>query len=115
MIDYYSARNHTLMKLLFSMLGELTDLGRASSHLIGTRLRNLYTEKLGFLPDRLNPGDDAMIYFRSTNMSRTIQSLEGVVRGLLPQTQESTSNAFSPTLLVRYVCDIVKRSNEYSN
>lgn len=85
------------------MLGELTDLGRASSHLIGTRLRKLYIDKLGFLPDRLSPSDEAMVYFRSTNMSRTIQSLEGVVRGLLPQTQDSASNRFDPTLLVRYV------------
>lgn len=85
------------------MLGELTDLGRASTHLIGSRLRDLYINKLGFLPDTLNPADEAMVYFRSTNMSRTVESLQSVIRGLLPQTLEVSSGRgqYTPTILIR--------------
>jgi acid phosphatase len=67
---------------------------------IGTRLRNLYINKLGLLPERLDASNEDSVYFRSTNMGRTIESLESVVRGLLPQTQEPSSD-FHPTLLVR--------------
>ena len=54
-----------------SMLGELTDLGRQSTYRYGQSLRKLYVEKLGFLPDMITQND--LVYFRSTNMPRTIE------------------------------------------
>ncbi|KAF7349275.1 Acid phosphatase [Mycena sanguinolenta] len=78
------------------LLGELTDIGRKSTFNFGTALRSLYIDRLGFLPDLLQPEE---AYFRSTNMPRTIESLEQVIHGLYPSTKCSP-NAL-PTLLVR--------------
>ncbi|KAF7323871.1 Acid phosphatase [Mycena kentingensis (nom. inval.)] len=79
------------------LLGELTDLGRQSTFNYGAALRSLYVDRLGFLPDTLKtPGE---LYFRSTNMPRTIESLEQVIHGLYP-TSKCSPDAM-PTLLVR--------------
>ncbi|KAJ7039799.1 histidine phosphatase superfamily [Mycena alexandri] len=79
------------------LLGELTDVGRKSTFNYGVALRSLYIDRLGFLPDFLQkPGE---VYFRSTNMPRTTQSLEQVIYGLYPTTKCNPSAA--PTLLTR--------------
>ncbi|KAF6747164.1 histidine phosphatase superfamily [Ephemerocybe angulata] len=64
------------------LLGELTDLGRYTTHHFGKNLRRLYVERLGFLPDQLDNPDT--VYFRTTNMPRTTESLQEIVRGLYP-------------------------------
>ncbi|KAJ7889718.1 histidine phosphatase superfamily [Mycena leptocephala] len=79
------------------LLGELTDIGRQSTFNYGTALRSLYIDRLGFLPDLLQKRGE--VYFRSTNMPRTIESLEQVIYGLYPTTKCSP-NAL-PTLLIR--------------
>ncbi|KAJ6571732.1 histidine phosphatase superfamily [Mycena capillaripes] len=79
------------------LLGELTDIGRQSTFNYGTALRNLYIDRLGFLPDFLQRSGE--VYFRSTNMPRTIESLEQVIYGLYPQTKCTPS--VQPTLLTR--------------
>ncbi|KAJ4468793.1 histidine phosphatase superfamily [Lentinula aciculospora] len=67
------------------LLGELTDLGRKSTYSFGTSLRELYVEKLGFLPDSLqNAGE---VYFRTTNVPRTTESLQQIVHGLYPSSK----------------------------
>jgi acid phosphatase len=83
------------------MLGELTDLGRSTTQLIGSRLRKLYIDKLGLLPKELQESDENKVYFRSTNMGRTIESLYSVVSGLLPETKANHSGNFTPTMLIR--------------
>lgn len=84
------------------MLGELTDLGRLSTLRFGRELRNLYVDKLGFLPDMLTSRDHTSLYFRSTNMSRTIETLEQVIRGLHASTDPpGTPGQFVPKVLVR--------------
>lgn len=83
------------------MLGELTDLGRATTQLIGTRLRKLYIDQLELLPKELQAKDEDKIYFRSTNMGRTIESLYSVVSGMLPETKANHSGNFTPTMLIR--------------
>ncbi|KAG9013480.1 hypothetical protein FRB94_002555 [Tulasnella sp. JGI-2019a] len=65
------------------MLGELTDLGRESTYKFGLALRELYKDRLGFLPDIVT--SDGTAYFRSTNMPRTIESLQQVIHGLYPR------------------------------
>jgi len=87
------------------MLGELTDLGRKvrvtshrkcsylldlclmitlkSSYEFGLALRQLYHDRLEFLPDSVST--DGTAYFRSTNMPRTIESLQQVMQGLYPR------------------------------
>lgn len=83
-----------------SLLGELTDLGRASTFALGAALRALYIDELHLLPPTLAQSDADAVYFRSTNMSRTIESCQSVIRGLLPQTR-SESDTFVPHILVR--------------
>ncbi|KAJ7151139.1 histidine phosphatase superfamily [Mycena filopes] len=79
------------------LLGELTDVGRKSTFNYGAALRSLYVDRLGFLPDFLQkPGE---VYFRSTNMARTIESLEQVIHGLYPTAKCNPS--VLPPLLTR--------------
>ncbi|KAJ7057838.1 histidine phosphatase superfamily, partial [Mycena amicta] len=79
------------------LLGELTDIGRQSTYNYGAALRSLYVDRLGFLSDTLE--NQRETYFRSTNMPRTIESLEQVIHGLYPTTK--CSPEILPTLLVR--------------
>ncbi|KAH6891918.1 histidine phosphatase superfamily [Coprinopsis sp. MPI-PUGE-AT-0042] len=65
------------------LLGELTDLGRQSTFSFGTNLRRLYIDRLGLLPDVLN--NEGSVYFRTTNMPRTTESLQEIIRALYPQ------------------------------
>ncbi|KAI9030950.1 histidine phosphatase superfamily [Phycomyces nitens] len=58
--------------------GQLTDLGRKSMSLLGTRLREIYVDKLGFLPDRY---DEKTIYVRSSDYPRTQESVQQLVAG----------------------------------
>ncbi|GJE86567.1 phosphoglycerate mutase-like protein [Phanerochaete sordida] len=78
------------------LLGELTDLGRQNTYNFGRALRQLYVDRLQFLPDALKASHadssqaslqaDAQndVYFRSTNVPRTIESLHEIVFGLYP-------------------------------
>ncbi|KAF8122675.1 phosphoglycerate mutase-like protein [Boletus edulis] len=79
------------------LLGDLTDLGKESTYNFGVALRRLYVDKLGFLPRTLQNENQA--YFRSTNVSRTVESLEHIVHGLYPQPHCATG--VIPSILVR--------------
>ncbi|CDW99522.1 hypothetical protein [Sporisorium scitamineum] len=84
------------------LLGELTDLGRLSTLRFGRELRSLYVDRLGFLPRLLTSKDTDALYFRSTNMGRTIESLEQVIRGLHSNAvQPNTQGQYIPKVLVR--------------
>ncbi|KIY47319.1 phosphoglycerate mutase-like protein [Fistulina hepatica ATCC 64428] len=78
-------------------LGELTDVGRQSALNFGLALRKIYVDKLGFLPNFL--GNRNEVYFRSTNIPRTIESLEQVVHGMYPV--ERCHPDHIPPILVR--------------
>ncbi|KJA16650.1 hypothetical protein HYPSUDRAFT_47130 [Hypholoma sublateritium FD-334 SS-4] len=79
------------------LLGELTDLGRQSTYNFGRNLRKIYIDKLGFIPDVLSNNDQ--VYFRSTNIPRTTESLQQIIHGLYPTTKCDSS--VQPPLLVR--------------
>jgi len=79
------------------LLGELTDLGRQSTFHFGRGLRELYVERLRFLSDFLD--NTAEVYFRSTNMPRTIESLQQIIHGLYPTGKYESNNC--PTILIR--------------
>ncbi|TFK87495.1 phosphoglycerate mutase-like protein [Polyporus arcularius HHB13444] len=79
------------------LLGELTDVGRESTFNFGSGLRKLYVDKLNFLPDVVHSNDE--IYLRSTNMPRTIESLQQVVHGLYPISKSAKD--FVPHLRIR--------------
>lgn len=63
------------------LLGELTDRGRTTTFALGRRLRDLYCERLKFLPE-VNDLDE--IYLRSSPMPRALESLQQVVSGMYP-------------------------------
>ncbi|EPS97439.1 hypothetical protein FOMPIDRAFT_1025048 [Fomitopsis schrenkii] len=79
------------------LLGELTDVGRQTTYDYGRALRQLYIDKLGFLPDVARSHDD--IYLRSTNVPRTIESLQQVIHGLYPDSRRTSD--FVPQLRIR--------------
>ncbi|CCL99109.1 uncharacterized protein FIBRA_01123 [Fibroporia radiculosa] len=79
------------------LLGELTDVGRQTTYNFGHALRRLYIDRLGFLPDVAESNEE--IYLRSTNVPRTIESLQQVIHGLYPDTK--LGGDFVPNLRIR--------------
>lgn len=79
------------------LLGELTDIGRQSTFSFGRGLRRLYIEKLGFLPDTIQ--DTKAVYFRTTNIPRTTESLQQIIHGLYPTSK--CHPAAIPPILIR--------------
>ncbi|KAL7754084.1 hypothetical protein RI367_000064 [Sorochytrium milnesiophthora] len=67
--------------------GQLTDLGRDSMTQFGRHLRELYVDRLKFLPASFT--DPATMYLRSTDYPRTLESLHSVLDGLYPSTTRS--------------------------
>lgn len=79
------------------LLGELTDLGRASMLHFGEKLYDLYSIRLGLIPRILDQSTSDMFYFRSTYMERTIKSLEQLMMGFF----NGHGPSFIPKLHVR--------------
>ncbi|KAF9649732.1 phosphoglycerate mutase-like protein [Thelephora ganbajun] len=78
---------------------ELTDFGRKSTYNFGNALRKLYVDRLHFLPDVMENTDE--VYLRSSNRTRTIESLQQVIHGLFPLDKQS--QLFVPHICVRLV------------
>ncbi|KAG2003286.1 hypothetical protein CC2G_003902 [Coprinopsis cinerea AmutBmut pab1-1] len=92
------------------LLGELTDLGRHTTYNFGANLRRLYIDRLGFIPSTLaNP---STVYFRTTNVPRTTESLQEIIRGLYPN-DKCLPNAV-PVIRVRNGRDENLIGNTYS-
>ncbi|KAH8815838.1 histidine acid phosphatase-like protein [Xylogone sp. PMI_703] len=68
-------------------LGELTDKGRETTSALGKRLRHLYVDQLGFLPENLEHGD--ILYLRATPIPRALESLQQAFWGLYPARNRS--------------------------
>ncbi|KAF5368046.1 hypothetical protein D9758_004503 [Tetrapyrgos nigripes] len=83
------------------LLGELTDMGRTSTYNYGRSLRELYVDKLGFLPNYLQKSDE--VYFRTTNIPRTTESLQQIIHGLYPTSKCHTEAV--PPLFIRNAKD----------
>ncbi|KAK0552889.1 hypothetical protein OC846_002727 [Tilletia horrida] len=83
--------------------GELTNLGRMTTFEIGTKLRSLYVDRLGFIPDTVTAGDQDLFLFRSTNMSRTVETCQQAIAGLLPTQarEQGGDRSFVPRILVK--------------
>lgn len=63
--------------------GELTREGQHQARHLGRWLRMRYVQSLNFLPEAFQ---DTAVCCRSTNYSRTIATIQGVLTGLFPQT-----------------------------
>ncbi|KAM0248541.1 hypothetical protein ACHAQJ_009417 [Trichoderma viride] len=62
--------------------GMLTDRGRETTYALGTRLRKLYVDHLGFLPASIKDAD--FLYLRSTPIPRALESMQQAFLGLYP-------------------------------
>jgi hypothetical protein len=134
MVSFAAHIYDAFMLIIWSLLGELTDIGRQvsrkfhylqglklryhqSTYNFGLALRKLYVNKLvtsqlrdalsidlpllrlAFIPDVLE--DTRNAYFRSTNMPRTIESLQQIMHGLYPN-EKCLEHAY-PSFYVRFV------------
>ena len=89
---------------------ELTDQGRRTMLNLGTSLRSLYIDRLGFMPDVLD--QPSMVYLRTTPFSRTLDSLHQVLPGLYPA--EKRSRALPPfEITSRHLPDETLTPNEW--
>ena len=60
---------------------ELSQVGKRMLYLLGVKVRKKYIEKLNLLSQKYNPQE---IYIRSTDVNRTIESIESFLQGLYP-------------------------------
>ncbi|KAJ1861262.1 hypothetical protein LPJ57_006548 [Coemansia sp. RSA 486] len=63
-------------------VGQLTDTGKSQHETLGSQLRSIYVDKLGFLPYWLN--NTNQVYVRTTDFWRTKNSAESLLGGLWP-------------------------------
>lgn len=84
-------------------MGMLTDPGRATTLRLGQRLRQLYVERLGFLPQQLGPEDpDRLFFLRATPIPRALESMQQAFTGLYP---DRDRNAAPVTIVSRAPAD----------
>ncbi|KAI1819326.1 histidine acid phosphatase [Xylaria intraflava] len=79
-------------------MGMLTNRGRETTSDLGTRLRKLYVDQLGFLPPVLQGSDS--IYMRATPIPRALESLQETFTGLYPPNTRSPLFP-APTIILR--------------
>ena len=60
---------------------ELTEVGKRMLYLLGVKTRKRYVDKYNLLSKEYNPQE---IYIRSTDVNRTIESIESLLQGLYP-------------------------------
>ncbi|KAI0876061.1 histidine phosphatase superfamily [Hypoxylon argillaceum] len=92
-------------------MGMLTDRGRETTFDLGTRLRRLYVDQLGFLPPTLKDADS--LYLRATPIPRALESLQETFMGLYPPHARSPSFP-PPTILQRSLGDETLFPNDSS-
>lgn len=78
--------------------GTLTDQGRQSTHALGARLRDLYVDKLRFLPGTITSTD--WMYLRATPIPRARESLQQAFLGLYPD-ESRAPNLPAPAIISR--------------
>ncbi|KAK5654175.1 hypothetical protein OQA88_7606 [Cercophora sp. LCS_1] len=80
-------------------MGSLTDTGRQTTYKLGLRLRELYVNRLGFLPSTINSTES--MYLRSTPVPRALESMQQTFSALYPmQTREADSSGKLPVPVI---------------
>ncbi|OMJ19978.1 putative acid phosphatase [Smittium culicis] len=82
--------------------GQLSDVGWNTMRKTGEYIRNLYIDRLGFLPksaDELNNND---LLLRTTDYSRALESIHQVISGLYP-IKDSSPNKHKFNVLIRTI------------
>lgn len=90
-------------------MGALTDLGRQTTFDLGRRMRKLYVDQLGFLPDTISSSES--LYLRSTPVPRALESMQQAFTGLYPATTRAPG-FLPPTILSRCPQDETLVPNE---
>lgn len=83
-------------------MGALTDTGRQSTFRLGQRLRDLYVDRLHFLPATISSTD--FLYLRSTPMPRALESMQQAFSALYPPTAwepDETGKYPAPIIMTR--------------
>lgn len=83
-------------------MGALTDKGRSTTYSLGSRLRQLYVDRLHFLPPAIENAD--FLYLRATPIPRALESLQQTFSALYPPDRRlpGADGKFSPpTILTR--------------
>lgn len=78
------------------MHGELTDKGRETTYALGQRLRHLYVDQLGFMPQIKSDSED--MYLRATPIPRALESLQEAFWGMYPASARTLD--FPPPVIV---------------
>ncbi|KAJ5681187.1 hypothetical protein N7536_012326 [Penicillium majusculum] len=76
--------------------GELTDKGRETTYALGQRLRHLYVDQLGFMPQIKSDSED--MYLRATPIPRALESLQEAFWGMYPASARTLD--FPPPVIV---------------
>lgn len=84
------------------LYGELTDEGRRSALNFGHAVRDIYVNRLGFLPDSID-ANSGIAYFRSTYFPRTVDTLQQIIYGLWPNNKYL--NGSVPRVRMRHPSD----------
>ncbi|KXJ94248.1 histidine phosphatase superfamily [Microdochium bolleyi] len=83
-------------------MGMLTDRGRETTYDLGSRLRRLYVDQLGFLPAKITDADS--LYLRATPIPRALESMQETFGGLYPRATRDPDMA-PPSILTRNNAD----------
>ncbi|PVU98456.1 hypothetical protein BB560_005670 [Smittium megazygosporum] len=76
--------------------GQLTDIGWTEMRNVGSYLRDLYVNNLHFLPESREELGNSTLYSRTTDYSRTFESLHQVISGLYPVKPSASSENVTP-------------------
>lgn len=82
--------------------GSLTDKGRQTTYSLGQRLRNLYVDRLRFLPSTIDSAD--FLYLRATPIPRALESMQQTFSALYPPSTRlpgPDGKFLPPTILTR--------------
>ncbi|PVU93811.1 hypothetical protein BB561_003034 [Smittium simulii] len=77
--------------------GQLSDAGWASMKRVGSHFRELYIERLGVLPTKRSDLDNSSLYVRTTDYSRTLESVSQVLSGLYPILGNKNTESAAPS------------------
>lgn len=78
-----------VFKEKWTQIEELSDIGKRMLYLLGVKNRKRYVNEYNLLSGNYNPQE---IFIRSTDVNRTIESIESYLQGLYPQGTGPTLN-----------------------
>jgi len=87
-------------------MGSLTDTGRQTTYKLGLRLRDLYINRLRFLPETLTSTES--LYLRATPIPRALESMQQTFSALYPPSArkpDETGRFTTPMILTRAPSD----------